>query len=153
MRVPVEINAFLAANHVLSLGVADDIGPWAASLFYAYDPVDMTLSVMTSKTTRHGHAMLGLASIAGTIAGQPKRISDIIGIQFIAELALLQGDERRAAFTLYCRRHPAARLIPSEIWRLRLMNVKLTENRLAFARKLNWRREPSVDACSEPHLE
>lgn len=130
---------FLAENHVLSLAVVTDDEPWAASCFYAVDE-DLSLIVMSSLETRHGAAMRDHARIAGTIAGQPSHVLAIRGIQFSATAVLLEGEARDAARSLYCQRHPVARLMRSEVWRLVLDTIKYTDNSRGPANKLHWTR-------------
>ena len=146
MGVPEIIDRFLTDNHVLSLGVVDGEGPWAASLFYAYEPENVALLVMTSSDSRHGQALIDQKKIAGTVAGQPEHLRDIAGIQFTATVELLKETERSSALTRYRQRHAAARLMNSDIWRLELLTVKYTDNRLAFARKNHWQREAVSEA-------
>lgn len=136
------IRTFLLENHVLGLCVADQDGLWAASCFYAADVDTMTLFVMTSQTTRHGRAMASRPFLAGTIAGQPRRIGEIRGVQFTALCALLEGEERDRALATYLARHPVAAAMPQTIWALHLREVKFTDNRDSFGKKTLWRRDP-----------
>lgn len=140
MTVPTAILDHLRDHHVLGLCVVDAEGPWAASCFYAFDAAAMVLVVLTSATTRHGRSMAVAPEVAGTIAGQPERIVDIRGIQFRASAQMLEGEPRRAALDLYRARHPAARLMRSDVWALTLREVKYTDNKLVFGRKISWSR-------------
>ncbi|GLU30199.1 hypothetical protein WKR88_22195 [Trinickia caryophylli] len=139
-RLPAPIAEFIVAHHVLGLAVVDRGMPWAASCFYAFDEPAASLIVMTSVQTRHGMAMRDSPAVAGTIGAQPERIRDIRGVQFGAWAECLTGAERRAASSLYLARHPIARLRTTDLWRLRLEDVKFTDNRLVFAQKSHWQR-------------
>lgn len=144
MTVPAAILDHLRDHHVLGLCVVDAEGPWAASCFYAVDPEAMVLVVLTSTTTRHGRRMAETPEVAGTIAGQPDRIIDIRGIQFRATARVLDGEARQAALDLYRARHPVARLMRSDVWALTLREVKYTDNKLVFGRKISWSRPRSA---------
>ena len=84
--------------------------------------------------------MLAHPQVAGTIAGQPRTIAKIRGIQFSAHATLLEGDAAEAAYALYCRRHPVARLKRGAPWRLALRQVKFTDNALGLGNKTLWQR-------------
>ncbi len=146
--VPGPIVDLLASHHVVSLAVADESGPWAASCFYAFDAGAMTLIVLTSTKTRHGRAMQAAARVSGSIAGQPKAIADICGVQFEATAERLAGGHRAAALYRFARRHPQAAIVPTDIWALRLDSVKYTDNRIVFARKLHWARATEEGSAS-----
>lgn len=138
--LPAEIAAFIAANHVAAVAVRDDGGLWAASCFYAVDLAAADLILLTATTTRHGAAMLADRHVAGTIAGQPEDVAAIEGVQFAGLAERLTDTTRDAALALYCARHPVARLAKSDVWRLRLVEIKHTSNRVSFGRKTTWHR-------------
>jgi uncharacterized protein YhbP (UPF0306 family) len=139
--LPASVCEFLRAWHVLSLGVTDAQGPWAASLFYAFDESAADLIVLTSTKTRHGQCMVESPVVAGTVVGQAERITDIRGVQFTAQAKLLKDTPRSEALDIFLQRHPIARLKPSEVWALRLIDLKYTDNQLVFARKTRWQRD------------
>lgn len=145
MEFPAPIRRFILKHHVLSLAtvVADE--PWAASCFYALDEARASLIILSASSTLHGAAMLSCPQVAGTIAGQPRLIPMIRGIQFRARAILLDGEDDRAAMEIYCRRHPVARIRRSSAWRLELASIKFTDNSQTFGSKLEWAR-PGADA-------
>lgn len=140
MCLPAEIQSFIRRYHVLSLAVQDQDGLWAANCFYAFDQTSISLLILSSQQTRHGQAMLQHAHVAGTIAGQPKLIPMIQGLQFSALATRLEGEREEAAYQLYCQRHAIARLHRSTVWRLEMTHAKLTDNKRIFGQKLEWRR-------------
>jgi uncharacterized protein len=139
--LPAAVCEFLRAWHVLSLCVTDAQGPWAASLFYAFDETAADLIVLTSPKTRHGQCMLDAPVVAGTVVGQAERITDIRGVQFVAQAKLLKDTGRSEQLDIFLQRHPIARLKPSDVWALRLIDLKYTDNQLVFARKTRWQRD------------
>jgi len=144
--LPAPILEFVAAQHVLGLATLADGEPWAASCFYALHAAGGALLILTSDDTRHGAAMRAEPRVAGTIAGQPRSVASIRGLQFQALARCLDGAAADEAMALYVRRHPIARLHRAPIWRLELQALKYTDNRLGFGSKLQWRREPPSSA-------
>lgn len=139
--VPDRIRDFILSNHVLSLCTQDRDGLWAASCFYAYDPGNTALVVLSSVETRHGRAMAEFPKVAGTIAGQPIGIREIRGLQYGAEAELLSGERRAAALNIYTTLHPLAKLAHAEVWGLRLEHLKHTDNRYIFGQKTYWTKD------------
>lgn len=139
--LPDNICRFIQRQHVVGLATLLAGEPWAASCFYAFDPAGINLIILTDPATGHGQAMLATPRIAGTIAGQPKLIPKIQGIQFMAEACLLAGQEADVAYGQYCRRHPIARLKRADVWRLTLQQIKFTDNSLLLGSKTRWARE------------
>ncbi|MFP1721915.1 pyridoxamine 5'-phosphate oxidase family protein [Lonsdalea quercina] len=140
--LPAPAADFIASHHVLSLTTLDEDGLWSASCFYAFDADNASLIVLSSSSTRHGGAMATGSRISGTISGQPEKIRDIRGIQYLATVSKLDGAERRDALSLYVARHPIARLKPlTEVWRLKLHTIKFTDNATLFGAKEHWTRE------------
>lgn len=134
------IASFLREHHVVGLATVVDGLPWAASCFYAFEEEAPALIVMSSLKTRHGSAMRDEPRIAGTIAGQPTNVLTIRGLQFTATAEWLSGEARSAARALYCSRHPVARLMPGEVWRLVFETIKYTDNARGPANKQHWTR-------------
>ena len=140
--IPDNISKFLHANHVISIAAAADGEIWSSCCFYVPDEAQARLIVLTSARSKHGSLMLKNPNIAGTIAGQPENIAKINGIQLTASAQLLTDEtERKAALALYYKAHPLARAMKSDVWSLRLENVKFTDNKLVFAQKTLWQRE------------
>jgi uncharacterized protein YhbP (UPF0306 family) len=140
--LPAIVNSFILDNHVLSVATAAQGLPWAASCFYAFDSDSASLLVLTAEDTRHGEAMLKTGLVAGTIAGQPTSITEIRGVQFLANAELLQGHAADEGYRIYCIRHPIARLKRSSTWRLAIQELKYTDNAKVFGKKVHWARNP-----------
>lgn len=137
------ICSYLKRQHVLTLCVGDAASLWCASCFYVFDPTSMAFFLMSGIETRHGELMQRFPQVAGTVAGQPKQVARIIGIQFSGDILLLSGEAEQAARARYLRRFPVARAMVAPIWQLRLRQLKMTDNRLGFGKKLNWYRDPA----------
>ncbi|AHF78694.1 hypothetical protein Sant_3714 [Sodalis praecaptivus] len=132
---------FITKQHVLTLcaGNLDDL--WCANCFYVFHQPAMALWLLTSPQTRHGELMRQNARVAGTIAPQPKTVALIKGVQYRGIITCLEGEEEQQARRRYYHRFPLAKALPSAIWQLDLLEVKMTDNTLGFGKKLRWRRE------------
>lgn len=133
------IREYLDSQHVLTLCCHDRDELWCASCFYLFEPETMSLLIMTDSKTRHGQLIEKNAGVAGAISDQEVDIIKLKGIQFSGSIALLIGDKEHAARLNFYDRYPVAKLIPSPIWRLKLNEVKMTDNTEGFANKYHWK--------------
>ncbi|WP_409309144.1 YhbP family protein [Pectobacterium sp. B1J-3] len=138
------ISRYLKKLHVLTVCVADNSDLWCASCFYTYDEQQVAFYLMTESHTRHGELMLRQSQVAGTVSGQPKSVVLIKGVQFRAQAELLQGEEEQRARACYHARFPVARAVNAPVWRLRLTELKMTDNTLGFGTKRHWQRTESA---------
>lgn len=135
------IAQYVKKQHVLTLCVGRNSEMWCASCFYTYDEQEVAFYIMTETTTRHGEMMMHSPQVAGTISGQPKTVMLIKGIQFCGQILLLAGEEEQVARNRYTRRFPIAKGSAAPIWRLRIDELKMTDNTLGFGTKRYWRRD------------
>ncbi|MFQ6371877.1 YhbP family protein [Shewanella sp. YIC-542] len=141
MAEPVSaIIEYLSSQHVLSLCTRDDNGLWCASCFYVFDAEGMHCYLMTGDGSRHTQAMEKTPQVAGTIAGQPRTIAKIQGIQFTALASRVTPERQAAIRQLYCAHFPVAKLKSAPLWQLQLQTVKMTDNLLGFGSKHHWQR-------------
>lgn len=131
---------YLNLQHVLTLCCHDSELLWCASCFYVFEQDTMSFLIMTDSKTRHGKLIEKNANVAGTVSGQDIDIVELKGIQFAGSISLLIGDKEDAARRNYYDRFPVARLIPSPIWRLKIDEIKMTDNTAGFANKYIWKR-------------
>lgn len=126
---PARITAFIEEHHVAGLALLHPDGTvWVA------------LIVLSSGKTRHVEAMRFRADIAGTIAGQPQEIRTIQGIQFRASALEIGPANNAAALQLYYKKFPLVRAVFADVWRLRLNDMKFTDNTFVFGQKTLWSR-------------
>ncbi|TKI08621.1 YhbP family protein [Martelella alba] len=136
------IVAYLKKQHVLTLCVGNGQTLWCANCFYALDEATMCLYMLTDGNTRHGGLLAENHSVAGTINDQTVTVSRIKGIQYRGDVRRLEGDEAQSARKLYTARFPLAKIAGTPIWRLRLDEIKFTNNTLGFGTKISWLRHP-----------
>ncbi len=135
------ICAFLKKHHVLTLCCALENESWCASCFYVFDESNMTFFLMTEPDTQHARMMRENPKVSGAIAGQPKIIAQIQGLQFSGNCRMLEGTEAEEARKHYLRRFPIARMASAPLWAVTIETAKFTINRLGFGTKLHWTRE------------
>lgn len=136
---------------------------WCASAFYVFDP-DIPAFVITSEErTRHMQlALNGVAGqtestgeqpdsaggnpvqaipflVAGTVALETEQVGMIRGIQFRAEVKKAGASLLDKHRLMYLKRFPYAVLKGGDLWILELTELKFTDNRLGFGKKLHWK--------------
>jgi len=148
-EIPQPILDVLERYNVLSMAISSDDIPWSASAFYAFDAAEQRLIFLSSLDTHHAKVMLINPNVAGTVTCQFDDIGQIHGIQFQGIARLLDSTVLSVpAQELYFKRFPGARGMSAPVWDIRLLRLKLTDNRLGFGTKIRWSRHdgetPSV---------
>ncbi len=136
-----KIEAFLAKHHLLSLATVADNAPQSASLFYAFDAENVGFIVASDMKTEHIRNVLVNDKISGTVALETDVVGKIEGIQFKGLMRAISQKEG----ALYFKRFPYARVMDPQLWQIELADVKLTDNRLGFGKKLYWQRADSKE--------
>jgi len=129
-----KIETFLAQHHLLSLATAAENRPQSASLFYAYDPQNIAFIVASDLKTEHIQNVLNNAAVSGTVALETSEVGKIQGLQFKAEMR--EADQSETA--LYFKTFPYAKVMQPKLWSIDIVEMKFTDNRLGFGKKLYW---------------
>ncbi len=132
-----KVEAFLSKHHLLSLATSAGNVPQSASLFYAYDAEKVTFVVASDTKTEHIQNVLANDNVSGTVALETDEVGKIEGIQFRAKMKMITHKEGE----LYFREFPFAKVMNPQLWSIALEEIKLTDNRLGFGKKLYWQRE------------
>lgn len=134
---------FIGEHHLLTFAAAADNDIWCASAFYAFDSNNYTFIITSDEATRHIQLALANESrnISGTIALETEKVGMIRGLQFKALLKKSDGRVLDSNRLLYLKRFPYAVLKGGELWVLELQELKFTDNRLGFGKKLRWERK------------
>jgi uncharacterized protein YhbP (UPF0306 family) len=138
------ITDFIGEHHILTIAVVRDNVPWCATCYYAYIKEVNRFVVTSDRETRHIRDVLegNNYKVAGTIALETKIVGKIRGIQFSGFLKSIEGDDLKKAKSAYLKRFPIARLMPGmHLWAIDPENIKMTDNRLGFGKKLFWPAE------------
>ena len=132
-----KVGLFLSKHHLLSLATLAGNVPQSASLFYAYNAEKVAFVVASDTKTEHIQNVLANDSVSGTVALETDEVGKIEGIQFRAKMRMITQKEGE----LYFREFPFARVMNPQLWSIELEDIKLTDNRLGFGKKLYWQRK------------
>jgi len=129
---------FFRKHHVLTIATAVNDEPWCANCFYVYLEEDNALVFTTGDNTRHGQEFIKNPQVAGSVVLETMVIGMIRGIQFQGKVTLAEGDILSNAKSAYLKRFPIAALMETRLWIVTLTNIKMTDNRFGFGKKLIW---------------
>lgn len=133
-----EIITFIKEHHVLNVSSYEDGKTWSASCFYAFLEKDAAFVFASDKKTRHMQNIAKNPFISGTITLETKEVGLIRGVQFEGKVKKASLKAKKA----YLLSYPfAAALMPS-LWEIEIIYAKLTDNRLGFGKKLEWKKYP-----------
>ncbi len=131
-----KIEAFLAEHHLLSLATCSENRPQSASLFYAYDRENIAFIVASDIKTEHIQNALSNAEVSGTIALETDSVGKIQGLQYRAKIT----EAGEGADIIYFKAFPYATVMKPKLWTITLEEMKFTDNRLGFGKKLYWNK-------------
>jgi len=129
---------FFRKHHVLTIATCAENEPWCASCFYVYLEEENALVFTSDLKTRHGQEFLKNREVAGNILLETAVIGKIRGIQFRGRISELEGEIASRAESAYLKRFPVAMLMDTHLWVVSLTQIKMTDNRLGFGKKLLW---------------
>lgn len=130
-----KIAAFIRKHHLLSLATTGK-RLWCCSMFYAYDDVEAAFIVASDESTEHMENVAQNTHVAGTVALETKIVGKIQGIQFAGVIQKAEKEDAEYYFGAF----PYARVMNPMLWRIRLDEVKMTDNTLGFGKKISWKR-------------
>jgi uncharacterized protein YhbP (UPF0306 family) len=131
---------FLKKHHVFTLATSFYGQPWCSSMFYVFMEEEASLVFTSDPTTRHITESMLNQKVAGAVALETKIIGLIRGIQFSGVIVQPDQEQKKKALRAYLKRFPYAILNNSPLWIVQLDEVKFTDNRLGFGKKLRWNR-------------
>ncbi|MGA2405326.1 MAG: pyridoxamine 5'-phosphate oxidase family protein [Bacteroidales bacterium] len=129
---------FLRRHHVLTICTTVENEPWCANCFYVYLEEENALVFTTEGDTRHGKEFVENPMVAGSVVLETMVIGKIRGIQFQGTVSEPEGEMLSKARWAYLKRFPVAVLMDTRLWVVRLLFIKMTDNRLGFGKKLIW---------------
>jgi uncharacterized protein YhbP (UPF0306 family) len=140
MDKPIEkgISTYLIKNKLATLSTCADGQPHSAICFYAFDPEKSMLLIKSSRETMHVQQGLKNPVLSGTILPNIYSIGTLKGIQFTACFQETDQANDKAIREHYHRKFPMAMAIGGEVWMLKLLTIKMTDNTLGFGKKLYW---------------
>ncbi len=136
------ITRFIKKHHVMTLatiGGRDGGMSWTAHCFYAYLPDEQAIVFTTDPVTRHGREMLASPMVSAGIVLETKVIGKIRGVQLTGRAEPVDEGVAMKYRSAYLKRFPFAVVVKLDLWVLKMDYVKMTDNRMGFGRKVEWR--------------
>lgn len=135
------IAKFLAEHHVLTLATEDEKGPYCCNLFYVYLPQRNWFVATSAADTLHVRQATRNPRVAASVVLETSVVGKVRGLQLRGTMAWPEGEERRVARNAYLRRFPFAAVMDLELWIIRPVFFKYTDNRLGFGKKIIWEND------------
>jgi uncharacterized protein YhbP (UPF0306 family) len=134
------ISNFLKEHHVLTLATCNDLESWCANCFYVYLKDEAAFLFTSDSDTKH--ILMGLENpmVSGSVVLETKIVGKIRGVQFTGELVKVENTEHSKYRLKYLKKFPFAIIINTDLWIVKLHQVKMTDNRLGFGKKLYWNK-------------
>jgi len=129
-----DVVEFIESHHLLSLCTCRDNEPWSASCFYAFDKKNFKFIISSDKKTKHLQNLLKNPKFSATIALETKEIGKIQGVQISGVFKQATLSEK----ALYLKNYPFALALNPTLWSLHVKQIKYTDNRLGFGKKLEF---------------
>lgn len=131
-----KIVSFIDEHHVMTLATFDGHLPQCCNLFYAYIKEENCFIVASDEKTEHIKNIMRNPLIAASIVLETRTVGKIQGLQIRGAMA--KADDSRAK-RAYFHAFSYARVMKPVLWRITIENMKLTDNRLGFGKKLIWK--------------
>jgi uncharacterized protein len=138
------ITDFLEKQTLLSLATCAGGIPYSAACFYAFSAEENELIFKSSPHSRHVSEGLANNSVAGTINPDSLKTGRVQGVQFSGTFIQPSGNRLAAAERKYHARYPFARVVAGAFFIIRLNDVKMTDHRLGFGKKVLWKRNQTA---------
>ncbi len=139
--IPKRVRDFICGHHVLTLASASNTDIWCANAFYVFVEEENLLIITSQENTRHIQVALSsvlenqVPVVSGSIVLETETIGKIQGLQFKAKLIKIEDTFSNYKF-MYLKRFPYAILKGGELWLLKFTELKFTDNRLGFGKKI-----------------
>lgn len=128
---------FLKEHHVATIAIGNGADLWCWHAFYTYLQEENVMLFTSETKTRHIKMVLeGNSHVTGGVALETEKIGTIRGAQFRATIEPCEGSLLNEYRLKYLRRFPYAILKGGDLWLLRLYEIKFTDNRLGFGKKI-----------------
>lgn len=135
-KIPVNMTSFIQEHHVLSMAtIADDISS-SCSLFYIFLADEECFIFASDFETEHIKNILQNPDVSASIHNETTKIEEIKGIQIKGMVAKAEARHEH----LYLKAYPyAADINDKTMWKLKVTELKYTDNSLGFGQKEVWK--------------
>lgn len=131
-----KIKTFLDEHHILTLATSVNDVVSACSLFYAFSYETLSFVVASDENTLHIKNILKNNNIAGNILLETKTVGKIQGVQFNGKFTELKNEDLKK---IYFKSFPYAKMLNPKLWQILITDMKMTDNRLGFGKKIIWK--------------
>jgi len=137
-KIPKNMVDFIKEHHVLAMATTEDDIPSSCSLFYSFFEDAACFVFASSDETEHTKNILENPDVSALIHYETKEIEHIKGIQIKGTVE--EADPRHKHF--YLIEFPyAADIENKSIWKLKIKELKYTDNNLGFGQKELWKSQ------------
>jgi hypothetical protein len=134
------ITLFLNEHHLLNLATSHQNIPQISSAFYVFDEVSVSFIIASSHETEHIQNIVQNPYVAVSVALETDSVGKIQGLQCKAQMV----EVNNAAFMkTYLKKFPYASMMKPTLWQIKILQMKFTDNRLGFGKKLMWMQKTS----------
>lgn len=131
---------FLKEHHVLTLATCVGNKPWCSNCFYIFLENEVGFVFTSGFDTRHIQEALANTHVSGSVVLESSILGKIQGVQFEGKLRILDTTLSNKAKIAYLKRFPMTAMMNSHLWFLEVTYLKLTDNRIGFDRRLDWKK-------------
>ncbi|MFA5325339.1 MAG: hypothetical protein WCR82_02645 [Bacteroidales bacterium] len=131
---------FIEEHHVMTVAAAYEDDLWCANAFYAFFEKESSFIITSEKETRHALLFKKNSCVTGSIMLETEHVGLIRGLQFRATVQECDNSFFDKYKLIYLKRFPYAILKGGEVWLLKLDEIKYTDNRLGFGKKILWKK-------------
>lgn len=130
------IISFIARHHVLTLAtVGKSNTPYCSNIFYAYDKINNRFIFTSDDDTRHATEGAENPNVAASIVLETRVIGKVQGLQIQGQM---KKSDSKADKEMFLKRFPYAIAMKLNLWSIDPTQMKLTDNRLGFGKKIIW---------------
>ncbi len=129
---------FISEHHVLSLATVNEKKEsFSCSVFYVLNEKTLSLIFASDEKTEHMQNISKINMVSASIHFETKEVGTIRGLQIKAEVLKADEEDKK----LYLKAFPYARVMPKlQVWKMKILHLKYTDNRLGFGTKEYWER-------------
>ncbi|MEA2112100.1 MAG: pyridoxamine 5'-phosphate oxidase family protein [Campylobacterota bacterium] len=132
-----KIEEFVSEHHLLTLSTSHKNMPHACSAFYIFDKERVSFVIASDYETQHIKNVQLNSQVSVTVALETESIGIIQGLQC---QAVMRKSDNMLHKKAYYKRFPYAAAMNPILWEIKVGEMKFTNNRLGFGKKLIWKR-------------
>lgn len=137
MQLDAKITKFLSSQHLCAIAVKNGDSLHSFSAFYAFDEKCVSL-IFASKDESLHTKLFKLSSLASAIVAlNTMVVAKVEGVQILGEIEVASESLKE----LYFKKFAYAKAVKSEVYSLKILELKYTNNTLGFGKKITWSRQ------------